>query len=252
MPNTKWTIVRDAIDADILAGRLKPGARLPTEPELCEKYEAGRHSVRRAMAALAIEGKIRIQQGSGTYVETPELIKYTIGRRMRMRQSFREQGLAPGGVRLGSAAVPADATIARALGIPLGESVVKSDRLTTADNVPVAFGSIYHPERLFPDFIARRPQFESLTETYKSYNIQDYVRADTTVHTRRARPEEARMLAQHPEMPVLIVRAIDTLLDGTPISFAQVAWAGARVRFSFDHELTDTPPVKAKERHDAR
>ena len=241
MAHTHWTIVRASIDADIVAGRLKPGQRLPVEPELCRQYNSGRHSIRRAIAALAMEGKLRVQQGSGTYVETPELINYTIGRRPRLRQSFREQGLAPGGVRLGSAEIDADRTVARALGIAEGDRVIRSERLTTADAVPVAFGSIFHPVRLFSNFIERRVQFESLTETYKSYGIADYVRADTTVHTRRATPEEAHALAQHPDLPVLIVRAIDTLLDGTPISFAQVAWAGARVRFTFEAQAADAP-----------
>lgn len=250
MPHTHWTIVRASIDADITAGRLQPGQRLPTEPELCQLYQTGRHSVRRAIAALAMEGKVRVQQGSGTYVETPELINYTIGRRPRLRQSFREQGLAPGGTRLGSFEIAADQSVARALGIAEGENVLRSDKLTTADGVPVAFGSIFHPIRLFPGLSKRREQFESLTETYKSYGITDYVRADTTVHTRRSTPEEAHALAQHPDMPVLIVRAVDTLLDGTPISFAHVAWAGARVRFTFDVQPVETP-VEAMRRTDA-
>lgn len=247
MPNTKWNIVRDAIDADIIAGRLKPGERLPTEPELCKLHSAGRHSIRRAISALALEGKVRVQQGSGTYVETPELINYMIGRRVRLRQSLREQGLAPGGAMLGWSEVEASATVARALCIPLGDKVIKSDHLTTADGVPVAFGSIFHPVRLFPDYAKRRAQSKSVTETYKSYGVVDYVRADTTVHTRRATADEAQMLAQHPQMPALIVRAVDTLLDGTPISFSQVAWAGARVRFSFESEPVDVPATTTPE-----
>lgn len=251
MKNTRWTIVRDAIDADIAEGRLKPGNRLPTEPELCRIHSAGRHSVRRAMAALAMEGKVRIQQGSGSYVETPELLKYTISRRTRLTETLREQGLMPGRIRLGWEKLEADATVARALGIAVGETVTRSTYLTTADSVSIAFGSSYHPARLFPDYAARRAQFGSVTETYRSYGIKEYVRAETTVHTRRARAEEARMLAQHPDVPVLIVRAVDALTDGTPISFARVAWAGVRVRFSFESEAADISAAPTWERQDA-
>ncbi len=250
MTKLKWTSVRDAIDADIRSGRLEPEQRLPAEPELCAQYGASRYAVRRAISALAIEGKLRVQQGSGTYVESPELIKYTIGQRTRFRQSLREQGLAPGGTMLGSSEIPADETIARALGIRAGEPVIASERLTTADSVPIGYGTIFHPCRLFPEFIVRRAQYESLTETYKSYGIADYVRADTTVHTRRARPAEARALAQHPEVPVMIVRAVDALLDGTPISFSQVAWAGARVRFSLESQPLDVSSTAVQEQGD--
>ncbi|TDQ67193.1 GntR family phosphonate transport system transcriptional regulator [Maritalea mobilis] len=241
MADSKWILVRNAIDSEIKAGQLKPGARLPTEPDLCAKFDAGRHSVRRAIAALSIEGKVRTQQGSGTYVETPELIKYVIGRRTRFRQNLREQGLAPGGKMLGHSVGKADEKVAQALGIKPGDQVIRIERLTTADNVPIAYGTAYKPYDRFPDYIHRRAQHKSVTDTYKSYGIEDYVRADTTVYTRQPRTAEAHALAQHPQMPVMVVSSIDALLDGTPISYSQVAWAGARVRFSLEAEPEDFP-----------
>ena len=36
-----------------------PGAQLPTEAALCLSFQTGRHSVRRAVAVLAAEGKLR-------------------------------------------------------------------------------------------------------------------------------------------------------------------------------------------------
>ena len=46
----KWKLVRDALVADLAEGRLRPGDRLPTEPDLGKLCAAGRHSVRRAVA----------------------------------------------------------------------------------------------------------------------------------------------------------------------------------------------------------
>src|SRR5690606_41811079 len=80
----QWQIIRDRIAQDIAAGELAPGARLPTETELCRLFSAGRHSVRRAVSALAIEGKLRVEQGRGTFVEDAPLIDYHIGRRARI------------------------------------------------------------------------------------------------------------------------------------------------------------------------
>ncbi|MDX8349433.1 hypothetical protein SLH49_15710 [Cognatiyoonia sp. IB215446] len=39
-------------------------------------------------------------------------------------------------------------------------------------------------------------------------------------------------MRQHPDMPVIVVRAVDTLPDDTPISFSQVIWSAARVKFT--------------------
>ena len=61
--------------------------------------------------------------------------------------------------------------------------------------------------------------------------INDYIRADTEFYSRRPTAEEARTLKQHPDMPVIVVHAIDAELDGTPISYSEVVWSSTRVTF---------------------
>ncbi len=56
--------LRGAIDRGFYA----PGARLPTEDELCGELKVGRTALRRAMAHLAADGLVSVRQGSGTYV----------------------------------------------------------------------------------------------------------------------------------------------------------------------------------------
>lgn len=55
-----------------LVASLEPGAKLPTERELCEKLGVGRSTLREAMGSLAFIGAVQIRQGSGTYVATQE------------------------------------------------------------------------------------------------------------------------------------------------------------------------------------
>ncbi|KFC75399.1 Transcriptional regulatory protein [Bosea sp. LC85] len=47
------------------------GARLPPERELAEKLGVSRPSVREALIALEVEGRVRIRMGSGVYVIDP-------------------------------------------------------------------------------------------------------------------------------------------------------------------------------------
>jgi len=61
-------VIMDSIVGDLLANRLKPGDRLPTEPELCEKYGVSRNTVREAIKMLSILGLIKIKRGDGTYI----------------------------------------------------------------------------------------------------------------------------------------------------------------------------------------
>ena len=56
--------LRDAI----LAGRLAPGAKLPTERELSTQFGISRLTLRAALATLAAQGLLHVRQGSGYIV----------------------------------------------------------------------------------------------------------------------------------------------------------------------------------------
>ncbi|MFT6785382.1 MAG: DNA-binding GntR family transcriptional regulator [Dinoroseobacter sp.] len=57
--------IRKFLLEGIETGKLTPGTRLPTVPELCRDFGASRHSVRRAILALAVEGRLSVEQGDG-------------------------------------------------------------------------------------------------------------------------------------------------------------------------------------------
>jgi DNA-binding FadR family transcriptional regulator len=50
------------------SGEYAVGARLPTERELAQKFGLSRPTVREALIALEVEGRVRIRVGSGIYV----------------------------------------------------------------------------------------------------------------------------------------------------------------------------------------
>lgn len=58
----------DQITNAIINGELKPGDKIPTEPELCETFGVGRNSVREAIKILEAYGVVEIRRADGTYV----------------------------------------------------------------------------------------------------------------------------------------------------------------------------------------
>lgn len=60
-----------ALRQDILQGRLPANARLPTERELCERFDASRNTVRKAVHRLAIEGLVSTREKAGSHVNAP-------------------------------------------------------------------------------------------------------------------------------------------------------------------------------------
>jgi GntR family transcriptional repressor for pyruvate dehydrogenase complex len=55
--------------AELIArGALKPGDRIPSEKQLCEKFGVGRTSVREALRSLSVMGVLESRMGDGTFV----------------------------------------------------------------------------------------------------------------------------------------------------------------------------------------
>jgi GntR family transcriptional repressor for pyruvate dehydrogenase complex len=60
--------VAKRLAARITAGDWQPGAKLPSEAELCKAFDVGRSSLREALTSLAFIGLIRMRAGGGSYV----------------------------------------------------------------------------------------------------------------------------------------------------------------------------------------
>jgi DNA-binding FadR family transcriptional regulator len=60
--------IADEIVRQIEAGTFKPGDRLPAERELAKTLSVSRSSLREALGALEMQGRVSIKVGSGAYV----------------------------------------------------------------------------------------------------------------------------------------------------------------------------------------
>ncbi|MCP3387245.1 FadR family transcriptional regulator [Bradyrhizobium sp. CCGB12] len=66
--------VADQLRGLIDGGEYAVGSRLPTERELAEQLKVSRPTVREALIALEVEGRLRIRVGSGIYVIEPAVV----------------------------------------------------------------------------------------------------------------------------------------------------------------------------------
>jgi DNA-binding GntR family transcriptional regulator len=70
MKDTQHSRLQHLLKNDMLAGKLKEGALLPSENELAVKYDMARSTVRQALASLEREGYIEKHQGKGSIVSS--------------------------------------------------------------------------------------------------------------------------------------------------------------------------------------
>ena len=66
-------LIAEKLKNDISSGKYKPGEKLPTHEELCEKWDVSRVTLREALKMLEMFGFVKIYQGRGTYVAQSKL-----------------------------------------------------------------------------------------------------------------------------------------------------------------------------------
>ena len=71
MAGAKYRQIADDLREQIGAGTLRPGDRLPTEPQLATAYGASRSTIRLAVGMLTTNGLVETRQGMGTFVRQP-------------------------------------------------------------------------------------------------------------------------------------------------------------------------------------
>jgi GntR family transcriptional regulator len=71
LAHPKYQQIAERLRSQMASGVLKPGERLPSEPDLATEYESSRNTVRLAIALLINQGLVVSRQGLGTFVVEP-------------------------------------------------------------------------------------------------------------------------------------------------------------------------------------
>jgi GntR family transcriptional regulator, phosphonate transport system regulatory protein len=229
-----WQQLADQIADEIARRGLPRGARLPAEPELAAQFNVNRHTVRRAVAALAEIGLVRVEQGRGTFVERAGMLDYLIGPRTRFTEVISRQNLSPDARLIRSAIVPAEGRMAEDLNIREGENCLLIEALHSADGVPVTLAAHYFPAARFAGLDEAFEKSRSITKALRQFGVTDYLRRVTRVSTRLPTARAADLLRQARSKPVLVIEAFNVDETGIPIEYGIGYSAGERLQLVFE------------------
>lgn len=232
-----WQQLYEGLREGIEGGAFPDGSRLPSEPQLIERFGGGRHSLRRALGELAHQGLIRTEQGKGSFVQRAGMLDYRISLRTRASRNLADLGRVSSDQPVREEMIAAPDHVADALKIETGAPVYVIVRHAFADDVPINMSISYHPVERFPDIDKARRSRQRLTEIYKAYGVHDYIRLKTAISTRMPTAETARVLRLPPRQPILVTRKVDADLQGVPIAYSEAMWPGDRIQFTIDNSL---------------
>ncbi|WP_181708401.1 phosphonate metabolism transcriptional regulator PhnF [Chthonobacter rhizosphaerae] len=223
-----WRQIAEQIRTEIATGVYAVGDRLPPEADLAARFGVNRHTLRRAMAALAEADVVRIDQGRGTFVQAGRL-SYPIRRRTRFSEIVSAQAREPSGRLIGHRLEVADEAVATRLKVAAGTPVHRVESLSVADGVPISLAEHWIPAERFPRLVEVYAETGSFTKVLEAHGVTDYTRRSTRVTARVADALEGQRLGLPPGSAVLVTENIDVDTAGTPVQTSRTLFAGERV-----------------------
>ncbi|WP_131765077.1 GntR family transcriptional regulator [Candidatus Protofrankia californiensis] len=149
--------IADELREKIVTGILPEKAKLPSERELSEEYEAARVTVRQAIAVLRGEGLISAEHGRGIFVRQRRPIRRIAQKRLSPKARSLNQSafLADTAnaeyepsVKVAISVEGADSATAEILNIDPGDEVLVRDRVMLADGEPVQLATSVFTRKL--------------------------------------------------------------------------------------------------------
>ncbi|MSP12098.1 MAG: GntR family transcriptional regulator [Chloroflexi bacterium] len=220
----------ETLRREIQADRLKPDEQLPSERELCERYEVSRMTVRQALVDLGREGLVYSRVGKGTFVSKPK-----IDQQLRTLTGFSlemtSRGSAPSSRVLEARLQPSDAGQANMLHIPAGSEIVILGRVRLADGLPLAVETVYLPHHLCPNLLRHDFAVTSLYEVLEREYSFRLTRAEQTIEAALANSRDIGLLQLIPPAPVLVMERLTFTDQDVLIEYVQSTYRGDRYKF---------------------
>ena len=192
---TKHGLVAQALSGDIRGGKYKVGDRLPSEPQLSERFGVSRHTVRAALRTLSQLGLVSSRQGIGTQVQetrlasryshsfgsAEDLLQYATTTRVRIID--RQQTVVGADMAAQFGCKPGEHwwRIRTVRSEPSGRSVVAYSEI----HIPLAFGSVLdeNAKNREPIFALIEKRFrETIVEIQQDIAVIAAMRADESTY----------------------------------------------------------------------
>ncbi|MFE7507228.1 GntR family transcriptional regulator [Promicromonospora sp. NPDC057488] len=228
--------------AQILGRALAPGAQVPTEAELQERYGVSRSVVRQALASLEQEGLVERRRGRGTTVRergelhrlvqrVPGLSTQVEGEGVHVTTRVLELGLEPASEATGELA---------------SDRVLRLRRLRSAGDEPLALIETWLPEEL-GDLTAEELTDASLHATIQRRFGTHVVAGRRQVRAVGADADTAELLQVAAGTPVLLLEGTSTDEAARPVEVFRTWHRADRVVFDINviQEPDAVAPVPA-------
>lgn len=226
----------------LLADGLEPGSPIPSERDLAETYGLSRMTVRQAINALVVDGRLERRLGRGTFVAQPKMDVQI--RLVGFTEDMRRRGMVASSRTLSFERIQASTALAGRLEIESGDPVVRLVRLRYADEIPMAIERTHIPERLAPGLLDN-----GVPESLYRYLSDEYgitlTWGEQQIEAATTAAEDAPILGIRADGVVLIM-ARRSFADDVQVEYATSSYRADRYQLWVPLALAARPIVRSK------
>ncbi|MFK5914285.1 MAG: phosphonate metabolism transcriptional regulator PhnF [Woeseiaceae bacterium] len=207
------------------------GESLPSESNLAQRFGVNRHTLRRAIDELVIDGIVERHHGKGVFVLEPA-INYAIGSATRFTETLQSQGRCTESRVLRKQVIPARGTVALRLNVTDGEQVIFIETLRMVESKPFCIISHFIPLKSFPA-VLENYDAGSLHEFLKVHYGITLTREESLISAILPESEDASLLNMPRQAPILRVKSLNLdITSRKPVEYAVTRFRGDATQLS--------------------
>jgi GntR family transcriptional regulator len=238
IPAPQYIQIAESLLRRIESGELTAGARLPPERELSKTLGVTRSTVREAFNVLEDRGLLIRRQGQGTFVATPK-IERQAAKLVPFTKGMEKRGFKTENKMISLEKIPAEASMAAELNIPVSDPVFFIHRVRLINKEPVLLERLFVPEIRFPDLDQFDFSKRSLYEVMETEFGVKVSRARQSLEPVAASESEAKLLNISVSAPLMLERRVAFDQNDHPVEYARDLFRGDRFRF-----VTEVAPLE--------
>jgi len=212
-----------------LVAASEPGDLLPSDAELCERFNVSRMTARQAVQLLVNEHLVERRRGKGTFV-APRRVPRSLGSPLSFTESMRQRGLNASSRSLEMRDAIGTEDDVKALGLSQGAPVFVIERVRVADDVPMAIERAVLSKDL-ADAIDADLEKESLHGAFEAAGRRPS-KANAEIAARLATDYELEHLELVPTAVVLVEERTIFDQDGVALEHTITVYAADRYSFT--------------------
>ena len=223
--------IYDNLYNQIQEGKYANGEKLPSEEKLCDLYQVSRGTIREAIKLLLQQGLLNRERGKGTFVSLNK-----IGQDLQQLMGFTElmnrNGMTASAKILEVTVKDPNPKIKEILMIPKGEQVVKVQRLRFGDKEPLIIEKSYFVRSIFQPLLKHDLENQSIYDILYKETALRLGEATQDIEATVAGPVESKAFGIEFGSPLLLMKRIIMLKDGSPFEYSEDYYRSDKLKFT--------------------